>query len=184
MGAKPSSAVQQSAYLEALDDYYYIDYYEDRTLRKCLLDEYGNRFKDAEENSNTLRHKFAVYCDDICAGAETLEELYELFEALICCWKWAGIQVKANKTKFGMDRITFHNYTITCEGTQPKDANLCPIKNMSSLSDVSQVRAFLGCCQQMSQYIKEYGIMAASSLAWTHEEGQNLSEAMDKGRGQ
>jgi hypothetical protein len=33
---------------------------------------------------------------------------------------------------------------------------------MSSLSDVSQVRAFLGCCQQMSQYIKEYGIMAAS----------------------
>jgi hypothetical protein len=71
------------------------------------------------------------------------------------------IQVKASKTKFGMDRTTFHNYTISCEGTQPKDANLCPIRNMSSLSDVSQVRAFLVCCQQMSQYIKEYGIMAA-----------------------
>ena len=159
MGAKPSSAVQQSAYLEALDDY--IDYYEDGTLRKCLLDEQGQRLRDAEGNLKTLRHKFAVYCDDICAGADTLEELYELFEALICCCKRAGIQVKASKTKFGMDRITFHNYTISCEGTQPKDANLCPIRNMSSLSDVSQVRAFLGCCQQMSQYIKEYGIMAA-----------------------
>ena len=33
---------------------------------------------------------------------------------------------------------------------------------MVSLSDVSQVRAFLGCCQQMSQYIiKDYGITAA-----------------------
>jgi hypothetical protein len=30
MGAKPSSAVQQSAYLETLDDF--IDYYEDGTL--------------------------------------------------------------------------------------------------------------------------------------------------------
>jgi hypothetical protein len=144
MGAKPSSAVQQSTYLEALDDY--IDYYEDGTLRKCLLDEHGNRLRDAEGNPKTLRHKFAVYCDDICAGADTLEELYELFEALICCCKRAGIQVKASKTKFGMDRITFHNYTITCKGTQPKDANLCSIRNMSSLSDVSQVRAFLGCC--------------------------------------
>ncbi len=115
MGAKPSSAVQQSAYLEALDDY--IDYYEDGTLRKCLLDEHGNRLRDAEGNPKTLRHKFAVYCD-------TLEELYELFKALICCCKRAGIQVNASKTKFGMDMITFPNYTVTCKGTQPKDVNL------------------------------------------------------------
>ena len=159
MGAKPSSAVQQSAYLEALDDY--IDFYEDGTLRKCLMDSNGNRLKDAEGNLKTLRHKFAVYCDDICAGADTLEELYELFEALICCCKRAGIQVKASKTKFGVEKVTFHNYTITREGTQPKDANLCPIRNMTSLTDVSQVRAFLGCCQQMSQYIKGYGITAS-----------------------
>ncbi len=88
-------------------------------------------------------------------------ELYELFEALICCCKRARIQVKASKTKFGVKKITFLNYTITCEGTQPKDANLCPIRNMVSLSDVSQVRAFLECCQQMLQYIKDYGITAA-----------------------
>ncbi len=114
----PTDGMQQSVYLEALNDY--IDHYEDGTLRKCLLDEHGNRLRDAEGNPKTLRHKFAVYCntDDIYAGADTLEELYELFEALICCCKRAGIQVKASKTKFGMDRITFHNYTITCEGTK------------------------------------------------------------------
>jgi hypothetical protein len=60
-----------------------------------------------------------------------------------------------------VEKVTFHNYSITREGTQPKNANLCPIRNMTSLSDVSQVRAFLGCCQQMSQYIKDYGITAA-----------------------
>jgi hypothetical protein len=82
MCAKPNSAVQQSAYPEALDDY--MDFYEDDSLRKCLLDEHGNRLKDAEGNLKTLTHKFAVYCDNICEGADTIKELYELFEALIC----------------------------------------------------------------------------------------------------
>ncbi len=83
MGAKQSSAVQQSAYLEALDDY--IDFYEDGTLSKCLLDEHG--------------------------------------------WQQS-------------------------ERCRREPENLCPIRNMTSLFDVSQVKAFLGCCQQMSQYIK------------------------------
>jgi hypothetical protein len=109
------------------------------------MDSNGNRLKDAEGNLKTLRHRFAVYCDDICAGTDSLEDLYELFEALICCCKRAGIQVKASKTNFGVVKVTFHNYTITREGTQPKDANLCPIRSMTSLTDVSQVRAFLGC---------------------------------------
>ena len=53
--------------------------------------------KDKDGNEKTLRHKFAVYCDDIAAGANTLEELFELFEALLCCCAKAGIQVKDNK---------------------------------------------------------------------------------------
>jgi hypothetical protein len=139
------------------------------------MDSNGNRLKDAEGNLKTLRHKFAAYCDDICAGADSLEELYELFEALICCYKRAGIQVKTSKTKFGVEKVTFHNYTITREGTQPKDASLCPIRNMTSLSDVSQVRAFLGCCQQMSQFIKGYGITAAPLHGLTKKHGPSPS---------
>jgi hypothetical protein len=41
-----SSAVQQSAYLEALDQY--IDCDEQGKLRKCLLDEKGNRLRDKD----------------------------------------------------------------------------------------------------------------------------------------
>ena len=159
MGAKPSSAVQQSAYLEALDKY--IDYDEDGNLRKCLIDEHGNRLRDKDGNEKTLRHKFAVYCDDIAAGANTLEELYELFEALLCCCAKAGIQVKAAKVKFGVKELTFHNYTISRDGMKPKDANLCPIRNMGIPRDVHQVKAFLGCCQQMATYVKEYAIIAS-----------------------
>ena len=158
MGATPSSAVQQTAYLEALDEF--IDYDEHGNLRKCLVDEEGNRLRDSEGNLKTLRHRFAVYCDDIAAGANTLEELYELFEALICACHKAGIQIKAAKVKFGVRKVTFHNYTISSEGVEPKEANLCGIRNMNEPRDIHQVRAFLGCCQQLKSYIKDYGIIA------------------------
>ncbi len=96
--------------MEALDQY--IDYDEHGQLRKCLLDKDGKRLRDKEGNLKTLRHKFAVYCDDIATGADTLEELFDLFEALLCCCARAGIQIKAAKVKFGVEKITFHNYTI------------------------------------------------------------------------
>jgi hypothetical protein len=76
MGATPSSAVQLTAYLEALDEY--IDYDEHGNLRACLLAPDGSRLLDADGNPKTLRHKFAVYCDTIAAGENTLEELYDL----------------------------------------------------------------------------------------------------------
>ncbi len=69
MGAVPSSAVQQTAYLESLDQY--IDYDENDKLRQCLLDKNDERLKDKEGNPKTIRHRFAIYCDDIAAGADT-----------------------------------------------------------------------------------------------------------------
>ncbi len=136
---------------------------EIRKLFNCkyFLQLDGNRLLDKDGNQKTLRHKFAVYCDDIAAGADTLEELYELFEALLCCCAKAGIQVKASKVKFGVEEITFHNYTISKFGMKPKEANLCPIRNMTVLRDIHQVKAFLGCCQQMAGYVKEYAILAS-----------------------
>ncbi len=114
-----------------------------------------------------------THCDDIAAGANTLEELYELYEALVCCcWK-AGIQIKAGKVKFEVKSITFHNYIISELGTEPKEANLCSIRNMSSLKDIPQIRAFLGCCQQLSHYIKDYGIIEHN------QERSKMSSSMD-----
>jgi hypothetical protein len=173
MGATPSSAVQQTAYLEALDEFF--DYDEHSNLRKCLVDEQGNRLRDSEGHLKTLRHRFAVYCDDVAAGANTLEELYEPFEALICCCHKAGIQIKAAKVKFGVRKVTFHNYTISSEGVEPKEATLCRIRNFKEPKDISQVRAFLGCCQQLKHYIKDYGDNSQTIAQYHKERSQRLS---------
>jgi hypothetical protein len=107
------------------------------------------------------RHRFASYADDIAAGADALEELFELLKARIECFDKAGIQVKASKLIFGAREISFHNYTISKEQTRPKDENLCPIPNMSTPRSVTELKAFLGCTQQMSQYCRYYGIVAS-----------------------
>ena len=133
MGTRPASTVQQSAYYRAMDTYLPAKW----------------------------RHRFASYADDIAAGADTLEELFELLKALIECFDKAGIQVKASKLIFGVREISFHNYTISKNQTRPKDENLCPIRNMSTPRSVTELKAFLGCTQQMSQYCRYYGIVAS-----------------------
>jgi hypothetical protein len=172
MGVNPSSTIQQSAYLEALDQY--IDYDHDGQVRKCLLDKNGKCLLDSNGSPKPLRHKFAVYCNDI-AGADTLEELFCLYEALLCCCFKAGIRVKAAKMKFGVREVTFHNYTISEHGMKPKDANLCSIRNLGIQTDVTQVRAFLGATdggllQGATDHI--------SSLAQANKENHLISEAM------
>jgi hypothetical protein len=62
---------------------------------------------------------------------------------------------------FGVEKITFHNYTITAEGVTPKEVNLCTIRNLKIPTDVSMVRAFLGCSQLMSGYCKDLQIISA-----------------------
>ena len=132
MGAQPSSSVQQGAYHEALDEY--IPWLH--------------------------RHRFALLADDIAAGAETLEELFELYKMLIECLAKAGIQVKPQKLKFGVREIKFHNYKISRDRTAVKEENLEPIRQMAIPTCVTEVKAFLGCCGQMSAYCQSYAIMA------------------------
>ena len=40
------------------------------------------------------RHRIAMYADDMAAGADTLEELFALYKALVVALDKAGIQVK------------------------------------------------------------------------------------------
>ena len=39
------------------------------------------------------RHRIALYADDMAAGADTLEELFEIYKALVITLHKAGIQV-------------------------------------------------------------------------------------------
>ncbi len=83
-----------------------------------------------------FRHRIALYADDMAAGANTLEELFEIYKALVIALDKAGIQAKASKVEFGVEQVTFHNYRVVggdgpmanITTSTPKDENLDPIK--------------------------------------------------------
>ena len=43
----------------------------------------------------------------MAAGANTLEELFEIYKALVKTLAKAGIQIKSSKVEFGVGEITF-----------------------------------------------------------------------------
>jgi hypothetical protein len=93
MGTRPASTVQHSAYYRAMHTYLPAKW----------------------------RHRFASYADDIAAGADTLEELFELLKVLIECFDQASIRVKASKLTLTVREISFHNYTFSKDQTRPKN---------------------------------------------------------------
>ena len=139
MGCRPSSQVQQTAFNNAMD----------------------------EHMPSKFRHRVALYADDMAAGANTLEELLEIYQALVIALDKAGIQVKASKVEFGVEQVTFHNYRVVggdgpmANTTTPKDENLDPIKGCEIPQTITQLKALLGATQQMAQYVPYYALVAA-----------------------
>ena len=139
MGCRPSSQVQQTAFHNAMD--------------KHLPAKY--------------RQRIALFADDMAAGANDMEELFDIYQALIRALHQAGIQLKASKVEFGRTQCTFHNYTVIggdgplAGTTTPKTENLDPIANSTIPQSVTQLKAFLGATQQLASYVPQYAIAAA-----------------------
>jgi hypothetical protein len=50
------------------------------------------------------RQRIALFADDMAAGANSMEELFDIYQALIRALHQAGIQLKASKVEFGRVR--------------------------------------------------------------------------------
>ena len=61
----------------------------------------------------------ALYVGNMAVGANSLEELFEIYKALITTLVKAGIKTKSSKMEFGIEEITFHNYKVI-GGTSPR----------------------------------------------------------------
>ena len=49
--------------------------------------------------------KIALYADDMTVGANTLEELFEIYKASITTLAKTGIQIKSSKVEFGIEEV-------------------------------------------------------------------------------
>ncbi len=127
------------------------------------------------------RHRIAMYADDMAAGANTMEELLELYKALVTALDKAGIQGKPAKLNSELRRLLSTTYYRVIGGdgpmsntTTPKDETLDPIRHCAIPQTVTQLKAFGGSTQQMAYYVPYYARTSSRPASQTHPQRRSL----------
>ncbi len=160
MGCRPASQVQQTAFLIAMDKYMPPEY----------------------------RHRIALYADDTAAGANMLEELFKVYQALVITLDKAGIQAKASKVEFGVEEVTFHNYRViggtgpNSNTIPPKDENLDPIQSCSIPRTITQLKGSESVCRSHATDGCVCPLLRADSIAIArpHQKGQPFPQGPNR----
>ena len=97
-----------------------------------------------EHLSREIRQRFVSYADDLACGADTLEGMFDVYKALVLCLAKAGMQVKASKVKFGVEEISFHNYSINSEHTRQKRWESASCQELHSTHERDRSESALG----------------------------------------
>ena len=119
-----------------------------------------NAYTDAMQKhlSDKSRNHIANFADDFIGGADTIEELLEIFEDFINMCAKAGITLNPEKVRFGHTTETFYGHNLTNGKIEPSDKNLSPVKKMQAPQCDSDLLSIMGVFDQFQPFIKGYGL--------------------------
>jgi hypothetical protein len=72
-----------------------------------------------------------------------------------------NITLNAGKTRFGFSSAQFFGFIADRDGTRLADKHLCPIKNMASPEDITELRRTSGLFVVSRKYIKNYAMVTS-----------------------
>lgn len=127
--------------------------------------------------------KFAlVYLDDILIYSKTEEEHRQHVRHVLDRLRKAKLIGNLKKCEFGKRELVFVGYKVTPQGILPDPAKVQSIKNWPALTNVQEVRSFIGLAQYYRRFIPNFASIAAPltdltrgtgpkkrSITWTQE---------------
>lgn len=111
--------------------------------------------------------------------------LRELFEALAK----AGLTLKPEKCKFGVDQVDFLGFRISAEGVKPGLNKVQAIEKFDTPEDLHEVRRFLGLSGFFRRFVPGYASIAVPlqkltkqgvKFYWSSEHEKSFSELKDR----
>ena len=103
------------------------------------------------------REHIANFADDFIGGADTREELIELFDQFLEMCIKAGITINPKKVRFGYEDEQFYGYRLNKGRITPADRNLDPVRRMSIPKNRSELRSVMGVFNQFHHFVDGYG---------------------------
>jgi len=92
--------------------------------------------------------------DDILITASNEEEHLQNLRAVFESIKLSGLRIKRSKCKFFQDSVEYLGHIVSKEGVSTSPDKVSAIADVSSPTDVSKLRSFLGMVNHYGKFIK------------------------------
>ncbi len=94
------------------------------------------------------------FLDDILISAETKEQHDTTLRIVLQRLKKAGVTLNESKCAFGKREVSFLGHIVSGDGIRPDPKKIEAVINMPELTNVSEVRRFLGLVNQLGKFVK------------------------------
>ena len=100
-----------------------------------------------------------VYLDDILVAGKTFDEMLSRLEEVFLRLQQFNIKLKLKKCKFGCHQLPFLGMLLTPGGIKPDRSNIEKIADAPPPSNLTEVRAFLGCANFYRKFIPHFALI-------------------------
>jgi hypothetical protein len=102
-----------------------------------------------------------IYLDDVLVASKTFKDhlthLREVFNRL----RSSNLRLKPRKYELIRDKVPFLGHVVSAQGIEPDPAKTERIKNYPALTDVTEVRRFLGLASYYRRFVPKFASIAA-----------------------
>ena len=114
--------------------------------------------------------KLALYMDDLCSLAFTFEQFLERLQEIFQVLRKHGLRINAKKCQFAMEQVSFCGHHISAKGIEPDSAKVDAITRIKTISNVKDLKTFLGTTSWFRKFIPRYSTIAKPLIRLTEKE--------------
>ncbi|CAB4005904.1 Transposon Ty3-I Gag-Pol poly, partial [Paramuricea clavata] len=133
-----------------------------KVFSKLDLNQGYNQLDAAEIFQNVIRETLEGIpgalniSDDILVLGKTQSAHDQSLEAVFQRLKERGLTLNKHKCEYGKDKLEFHGYVFSGDGTAPDPKKIDDIVNLQTPTSASEVRSLLGMTNYCSRFIPDY----------------------------
>ena len=110
-----------------------------------------------------------VYFDDILVFSETLEDHFKHLRDVLQTLRDEGLYANMEKCTFGVGKLVFLGFVVSSKGVHVDETKIDAIKNWPQLTNLLQVRSFLGFARFYRRFVMDFSTIASPLHALSKE---------------
>lgn len=128
---------------------------------------WGHRLRTEILRELSTQLSISAYVDDLASGAKGHDELCDKLRRILQRFREHRFRLRLSKAHLGAPRLSFLRFIVDGDGVRPDPSRTDAIRSMPAPTSRTEARAFLGCVQQLRNWLPELSVLAAPISALT-----------------